>query len=305
MEWYLIVAAVVTLMAMLLSYKLISKPQKTSRHAQTKDSVLFLGPCGSGKTCAFNRMRLGKVLSSVTSQTMDSAKLSIDGKSIKITDLPGHPRLRQQMADALKNAAAAVLFVDSTQFMDSVRSDTAAIQHRSDCADILFAPPPHTHTPILVSIGFALIFLFNSDLERVFILSFYHHSFRQCRYDVLTHEEFVQNEHACVLVACNKMDLVDFLGSTIDLVRAALERDLEQKRKNKSNSLRTTDGEETARFLGVDGQKFELKNAPIVVQFAPLEASNESLKNGLKDLQHFCVHHKLPERAPRKTASGN
>jgi signal recognition particle receptor subunit beta len=129
--------------------------------------------------------------------------------------------------------------------------------------------------------------------------------FYQCRYDVLTHEEFVQSDHACVLVACNKMDLVDFLGSTIDLVRAALERDLEQKRKNKSNSLKTTDGEETARFLGVEGQKFELKNAPIVVQFATLEASNESLKNGLKDLQHFCVHHKLPERTPRKTASGN
>jgi signal recognition particle receptor subunit beta len=142
MEWYHVVAAVVTILAILLSYKLISKPQKaqkTTRTAQTKDSVLFLGPCGSGKTCAFNRLRLGKVLSSVTSQTMDSAKLSIEGKSIKITDLPGHPRLRQQMTDALKNAAAAVLFVDSTQFMDSVKTDAGAIQHRSDCADILCA----------------------------------------------------------------------------------------------------------------------------------------------------------------------
>jgi hypothetical protein len=121
----------------------------------------------------------------------------------------------------------------------------------------------------------------------------------------LTHEEFVQNEHACVLVACNKMDLVEYLGSTIELVRATLERDLEQKRKNRSNSLKTTDGEDTARYLGVEGQKFELKNAPIAVQFTTLQASNESLKNGLKELQHFCVHHKLPERAPRKTASGN
>ncbi len=120
---------------------------------------------------------------------------------------------------------------------------------------------------------------------------------------MLTHEEFVQSDHACVLVACNKMDLVDYLGSTIDLVRIALEQDLEQKRKNKSNSLKTTDGEETARFLGVTGQKFELKNAPISVQFVHLEASN-TLKP-LKELQHFCVHHKLPERAPRKTASGN
>ncbi len=122
---------------------------------------------------------------------------------------------------------------------------------------------------------------------------------------MLTHEEFVQNDAACVLVACNKNDLVDFLGSTIDLVRAALERDLEQKRRNKSNSLKTTDGEETARFLGVEGQKFELKNAPIAVQFTTLEASNESLKDSLQVLQHFCVHHKLPERAPRKTASGH
>jgi hypothetical protein len=119
----------------------------------------------------------------------------------------------------------------------------------------------------------------------------------------LTHDEFVQSENACVLVACNKMDLVEYLGSTIDLVRVALEQDLEQKRKNKSNSLKTTDGEDTARFLGVTGQRFELKNAPISVQFVLLEASNEG--KPLKDLQHFCVHHKLPERAPRKTASGN
>jgi hypothetical protein len=101
------------------------------------------------------------------------------------------------------------------------------------------------------------------------------------------------------------MDLNDFLGSTIDLVRTALERDLEQKRRNKSNSLKTTDGQDTARFLGVAGQKFELKNAPIAVQFTLLEASNETVKNGLKDLQYFCLNHKLPERLPRKTVSGN
>jgi hypothetical protein len=121
----------------------------------------------------------------------------------------------------------------------------------------------------------------------------------------LTHEEFARNESACVLVACNKMDLVDYLGSTTELVRSTLERDLEQKRKNRSNSLKTTDGEDTARYLGVEGQRFELKNAPVTVQFAVLQASNESLKNGLKELEHFCVHHKLPERAPRKSASGH
>ncbi len=108
-----------------------------------------------------------------------------------------------------------------------------------------------------------------------------------------------------MLLACNKMDLVDFLGSTIDVVRLALERDLEQKRRNKSNSLKSTDGEETARFLGVEGQKFELKNAPIAVQFTTLQGSNQDLKAALRELQYFCVHHKLPERAPRKTASGN
>jgi signal recognition particle receptor subunit beta len=141
MEWHHIVAAVATILLMLLSYKLLANPKKKSRHAETKDSVLFLGPCGSGKTCAFNRLRLGKVLSSVTSQTFSSAKVTIGDKSVSIADLPGHPRLRQQMNDALKNAAAAVLFVDATQFMESTRSDDCAIQHRSDCADILCPPP--------------------------------------------------------------------------------------------------------------------------------------------------------------------
>ena len=141
MEWYHIIAAVATLLALFLSYKLLAPPPKKDRRAQTKDSVLFLGPCGSGKTCAFNRLRLGSVLSSVTSQNLNTAKLSIEGKSVSVTDLPGHPRIRQQMIDALSNAAAAVLFVDSTQFMASVQADDAAILHRSHCADILYRPP--------------------------------------------------------------------------------------------------------------------------------------------------------------------
>ena len=61
MEWYYIIAAVVTLLALLLSYKLLAVPKKKDKLAQTRDSVLFLGPCGSGKTCVFNRLRLGKV----------------------------------------------------------------------------------------------------------------------------------------------------------------------------------------------------------------------------------------------------
>jgi signal recognition particle receptor subunit beta len=142
MDWFHVIVFTITSLVMWLSYRLLVKPQKKGRHFETKDSVLFLGPCGSGKTCAFNRLRLGKVLSSVTSQKMTSAKLSVDGKSFSITDLPGHPRLRQLMNDALKNAAAAVLFVDSTQFMDNSKTDEAAIQHRSECADILCSPSP-------------------------------------------------------------------------------------------------------------------------------------------------------------------
>ncbi len=61
MEWYYIIAAVVTVLALLLSYKLLAVPKKKDKLAQTRDSVLFLGPCGSGKTCVFNRLRLGKV----------------------------------------------------------------------------------------------------------------------------------------------------------------------------------------------------------------------------------------------------
>jgi hypothetical protein len=106
------------------------------------------------------------------------------------------------------------------------------------------------------------------------------------------------------------MDLVgldDCTGSAVDLVRATLERDLEQMRKNKSNSLKTTDGQDTARYLGVEGRPFELKDAPIAVQFFALQASNETKVGllGMRDLQYFCVNHKLPERAPRKTSSGN
>lgn len=58
-------------------------------------TLLLVGPSSSGKTCLFQRLLFDRNFSiSYTSQRTNSGRFQLDnGKTIKIMDVPGHPKL--------------------------------------------------------------------------------------------------------------------------------------------------------------------------------------------------------------------
>lgn len=84
------------------------------------DTVLLVGPCNGGKTTLFHRLKgsatcLGTVASMQENEGWCQVRNDKDlvVGSVRVLDLPGHPRLRSKLEQYLKDASAVVLIIDS------------------------------------------------------------------------------------------------------------------------------------------------------------------------------------------------
>ncbi|GIL76514.1 hypothetical protein Vretimale_6020 [Volvox reticuliferus] len=84
------------------------------------NTVLLVGPCNGGKTTLFYCLKDGST-GAITVASMQenegwcqvrNDKDRVVG-SVRVMDLPGHPRLRSKLEHYLKNASAVVLVIDS------------------------------------------------------------------------------------------------------------------------------------------------------------------------------------------------
>lgn len=79
--------------------------------------LLLIGQSGAGKTALFYQLRDNEDVQTVSSMKVVRDKLQIkcgdDELSIETVDCPGHPRLRRNAADLLKEARCIVYVVDA------------------------------------------------------------------------------------------------------------------------------------------------------------------------------------------------
>ncbi|PNW70404.1 hypothetical protein CHLRE_17g718350v5 [Chlamydomonas reinhardtii] len=139
----LVVAATLVLLVIL---KLFSGGKRGS-------AVLLVGPCNGGKTTLFYRLKDGSTeLGTVASMQENEGIVQVRNDkdrvvgSVRVMDLPGHPRLRSKLEQYLKDASAVVLVLDSVDLTPN----------KTEAAEDLFEVLTHTtvarrRTPVLLA----------------------------------------------------------------------------------------------------------------------------------------------------------
>jgi signal recognition particle receptor subunit beta len=94
------------------------------RPSSKRTSVLILGPTDAGKTALYSSLAFGQALPTHTSiQSNSTLYTTSHGRTLRLVDIPGHPRLRDQFTDHLEDTAAVIFVVDSA----SVARNGAAV----------------------------------------------------------------------------------------------------------------------------------------------------------------------------------
>jgi len=85
--------------------------------------ICLVGLCESGKTLIYNHLIYDKAVETYTSMKENIGSLEIKNKRpLKLIDIPGHERVRQQFFDTHKSSARGIIFViDSNSFMKDIR----------------------------------------------------------------------------------------------------------------------------------------------------------------------------------------
>lgn len=150
---YLAVAATFLLIILVVIVRALAGPSTSTASAP---AVLFLGPCDAGKTALLLTLQGHPTQGTVASIKENDAAVHVAGRSIRIVDIPGHPRVRGAALAAYAPQASRIVFVvNSVDFM-AQRGDTAEYVGRSvslgntnyvlPCMETLMLKPTTTAT---------------------------------------------------------------------------------------------------------------------------------------------------------------
>jgi signal recognition particle receptor subunit beta len=116
-------AFVVTIVIGFIVVIVVYKIMYTSKSSKVRNRILFVGPCGGGKTFLVHRL-----CNNVTADTIMSMKpctLPFKGSSkVSFVDFPGHRRCRAQLSNYLAQAIKLVFVIDASNVQSQLR-DTA------------------------------------------------------------------------------------------------------------------------------------------------------------------------------------
>ncbi|KAG8679435.1 hypothetical protein FRC08_016976, partial [Ceratobasidium sp. 394] len=117
------------------------------RPSSRRSTVLILGPSDAGKTAIHTSLAFGHALPSHTSiQANATLYKTPPGRTLRLVDVPGHPRLREQFADHLADAAGIVFAVDAATVS---RNGPAIAEHLHMILRALSAVPASQQAPPL------------------------------------------------------------------------------------------------------------------------------------------------------------
>nr|QBH73237.1 putative ARL3 [Carausius morosus] len=137
-KWEVYIGVAISLLVVLLTVIILWLWKK---HRPTRNGILLLGLCDSGKTLLFVRLLHDKFVSTYTSVRENSGEATWNNRTVKVVDIPGHERLRGRFFDQYKNIAKAIIFVvdsvtiqkevrDVAEFLYTTLSDSAIVSAR-------------------------------------------------------------------------------------------------------------------------------------------------------------------------------
>lgn len=103
-------------------------------------NVFLVGLKDSGKTSLFYQIVAKEKVSTITSQVPNSFVITEGKKSLHFVDLPGHPRIRTEVMNKLKESTAIIFTIDSetilklisdiANFLYDILSDSIIIRNK-------------------------------------------------------------------------------------------------------------------------------------------------------------------------------
>lgn len=109
------------------------------------NSVLLVGPPDAGKTAIFSSFVYNQALPSHSSLQTNCAHVVLPpSKTLRIVDVPGHPRIRDQFREHLRIAKAIVFVVDASTVS---RNAPAVAEHLHHVLHAVTSLPPSQPTP--------------------------------------------------------------------------------------------------------------------------------------------------------------
>ena len=112
----ILVLALVTVVTLFFLHRVLFGGSSSRR----LDSILIMGPCGSGKTSLFFLWKNGKVPETVTSQVPNRGfVLKEKGVREEIVDCPGHARLCNSVHELVPKAKKIVFLLDESSVKES------------------------------------------------------------------------------------------------------------------------------------------------------------------------------------------
>ncbi|KAF9053014.1 signal recognition particle receptor beta subunit-domain-containing protein [Panaeolus papilionaceus] len=124
---------------------LITNRRKASSRG---NALLLVGAPDAGKTALLSQLSYGKSLPTQTSMQMNSSSVVLSPqRSMRVIDIPGHPRLRTQFHEHLSEARAIAFVVDASSIS---RNGAAVAEHLHHVLHALTSLPPSQHQPELL-----------------------------------------------------------------------------------------------------------------------------------------------------------
>ncbi|CAE7513222.1 SRPRB [Symbiodinium natans] len=218
------------------------------------NAALLLGPCGSGKTAVFFRLRDGEEV-----QTVSSLSPARDSFEIKAGEAPLLALARAFLLPVVPGCSSCIMLPQADQKLGplEVVDFPGHLRMRGKAND-------------MVKEARCIIYLVDAE-DKPKLKDVAEHF-----YELFTHPDVLEL-HTPIMVACNKSDLTSartekFIVRGLDRVEE-IEREIEQMRVSRG-------------YLGVDGEKFKLtEHAPCPIQTCRISAK----KNQLEPLYNFLL----------------
>ncbi|KAI0797536.1 signal recognition particle receptor beta subunit-domain-containing protein [Abortiporus biennis] len=112
------------------------------------DSLLLVGPSDAGKTAILSTLVYEQTLQTHTSMQTNVANVAVgdNQKSMRVIDIPGHPRIRDQFKDYLSDAKAIAFVVDASTIS---RNGAIVAEHLHHILNAFMSIPPSQRVPAL------------------------------------------------------------------------------------------------------------------------------------------------------------
>ncbi|KAI0345320.1 hypothetical protein BDW22DRAFT_1325684 [Trametopsis cervina] len=117
------------------------------RKSQSKgNSLLLLGPSDGGKTAILSTLVYKQTIRTHSSMQTNMASISLPpaARALRIIDVPGHPRIRDQFREYMSDAKAVAFVVDASTIS---RNGAAVAEHLHQVLHVLTSLPPSQSQP--------------------------------------------------------------------------------------------------------------------------------------------------------------